>query len=62
VTTEDTFNKQAGKIKKITINDLPLSCPKFNEPIIDKHPRIFLALTPEQPQITCPYCSITYSL
>ena len=46
----------------ITDKDLPLSCPRQGTPATFEHPRVYLALNKEQPQVVCPYCNTHYQL
>ena len=45
----------------VTAKDLPLFCPRPNEPLWSQHPRVFLDIEASG-QILCPYCSTLYVL
>ena len=45
----------------VTAKDLPLFCPRPNQPLWSQHPRVFLDIA-EGGEIRCPYCSTYYVL
>lgn len=42
-------------------SELPICCPRKDEEVWDKHPRVFLDLS-KTGEATCPYCSAHYEL
>ena len=42
--------------------ELPFSCPPPGRESWNKHPRVFLQLSEEKPEATCPYCGARYKL
>jgi uncharacterized Zn-finger protein len=44
---------------EITAHDLPLYCPRADEPLWSRHPRVFLDVTTTG-SVVCPYCSAHY--
>lgn len=44
---------------EITADDLPLHCPRPNDPLWCQHPRVFLDVT-HGGEATCPYCGTRY--
>lgn len=46
---------------EVTTQDLPLSCPRANSLVWNKHPRVYLAIE-ETGEATCPYCGTRYRL
>ncbi|GHU13286.1 zinc-finger domain-containing protein [Betaproteobacteria bacterium] len=45
----------------VTARDLPLACPRPDEPLWARHPRVFLDLRHDG-QAVCPYCGARYTL
>ncbi|MBE8158765.1 MAG: zinc-finger domain-containing protein [Betaproteobacteria bacterium] len=41
---------------------LPASCPPAGQKGWDKHPRVYLQLSPQKPRQKCPYCGAAYVL
>jgi len=56
-------NTQRVEIEPVQVSrkDLPLSCPRRDEPGGDKHPRVFLQFD-SKGEAVCPYCSRRYIL
>lgn len=50
---------ESSRIRYISDEDLPLSCPLPSESLWNAHPRVFLTLD-EQGKAVCPYCGTTY--
>jgi uncharacterized Zn-finger protein len=46
---------------EVTRRDLPLSCPRSDRPLWDKHPRVYLPIE-ETGTAICPYCSAEFIL
>lgn len=53
----------ASKLSKIQVKstELPLSCPRKDDEVWDKHPRVYLDLS-KTGEATCPYCGTHYEL
>lgn len=45
----------------IQSQDLPLACPRSNQPLWNAHPRVYLPIE-KKGIATCPYCGQTYQL
>lgn len=43
----------------VSLQDLPLSCPRPQAPLWARHPRVFLDVL-KTGEATCPYCGTTY--
>ncbi len=54
----DTVSKSA---KKITKDDLPLSCPMPDDTLWNQHPRVYIPLD-DDGKGACPYCGNQYQL
>ncbi len=46
---------------KVTRKDLPLSCPRPQDPLWNMHPRVYLPIE-DQGEVACPYCGTKYVL
>lgn len=51
----------ASRVRKVSSDDLPLSCPMPGECLWDAYPRVYLALDKEG-HAQCPYCDMRYEL
>jgi len=65
--TPDSFGSSGqnskNQIIKIKASDLPLSCPRPEDSLWNKHPRVFLPIDRDKNHsATCPYCSAKYHL
>lgn len=49
------------QVRKVSLDDLPLSCPMPGQCLWDAHPRVYLALDKEG-HAQCPYCGTRYEL
>jgi len=47
---------------KITEADLPLSCPQREVDVSSLHPKVYLAIDQQTPEVACPYCGLIYQL
>ena len=47
---------------KVSMDSLPVACPPERQEGWDKHPRVFLSLSLQQPRQACPYCGALYVL
>ncbi len=59
--TSSSEKNNSAKVRFITKNDLPLSCPLPSASQWSAHPRVFLKLDNDGKAV-CPYCSNTYIL
>ena len=50
---------QLASAVKVTVADLPLSCPMPKMTIWNMHPKVYLAINQEQKAV-CPYCGTQY--
>ncbi|MES2213048.1 MAG: zinc-finger domain-containing protein [Pseudomonadota bacterium] len=48
-------------LEEVTPSDLPLSCPRPNQALWNKHPRVFLTFDRAK-EVACPYCGTRYHL
>ena len=55
--------KQActARVREITQEQLPLSCPVLDERVWDAHPRVYLPIE-ALGEVTCPYCNTRFYL
>ena len=45
----------------VTVNDLPLACPRPGAPLWARHPRVFIdVLKSASGEAACPYCGTRY--
>ncbi|NVJ65155.1 MAG: zinc-finger domain-containing protein [Gammaproteobacteria bacterium] len=51
----------ADKIRKISKQDLPLSCPLPDDTLWNQHPRVYIPLNKDG-KGSCPYCGNQYQL
>jgi uncharacterized Zn-finger protein len=51
----------ARPAQRVTAADLPLCCPRPDETLWDRHPRVFLDLQ-STGRVQCPYCGAQYEL
>ena len=54
--------RPAPAAREIGPEKLPFSCPPPGAAGWNLHPRVFLPLSPEKPEIACPYCGAKYRL
>lgn len=51
----------AQNVVELNVGDLPLSCPRPNQPLWSAHPRVFLDVT-RTGEVRCPYCGTHFVL
>jgi uncharacterized Zn-finger protein len=49
------------EIIKVSRKDLPLCCPRPNDPVAMMHPKVYLPVE-KGGVVTCPYCGARYQL
>ena len=50
------------KVYQVVQSDLPIHCPTDEMSLWSAHPRVFLPLNKEHPEIHCPYCGTKFVL
>ena len=54
------MNRASSARVVVQPGDLPASCPPAAQ--WDRHPRVYLQLSPQNPRCACPYCGAVYVL
>jgi uncharacterized Zn-finger protein len=60
--TSSTFPTSSQTVRQVTSAELPLSCPTNDVEAWSAHPRVFLPITQDNPEVACPYCSAKFKL
>jgi len=56
-----TAHKTNERIIKVSMEQLPLSCPQPEEDVWNMHPRVYLPID-KTGEAVCPYCGARYIL
>ena len=62
VDVSDLRQPNADSRYKITMADLPLSCPMPGMTLWDSHPKVYLPIDKAGGESKCPYCGAVYVL
>ena len=54
--------RPAPATREVGAENLPLTCPPKGATGWNLHPRVFLPLSAENPELACPYCGAKYRL
>ncbi|MCF6765904.1 zinc-finger domain-containing protein [Thiotrichales bacterium 19S3-7] len=46
----------------VNLADLPVHCPTDDAKLWNEHPRVFIELSINEPENSCPYCSTRFKL
>jgi len=53
--------EESGQPVAVSLQDLPLACPRPGAPLWAKHPRVYLDVL-RSGEVSCPYCGTIYQL